>query len=608
MHDGAVVFNTKLNNKQLEKDYAKAVQKMQDLEGEVSQNKSRRNALAEQAREMSVELDAAKAKLYEMQSASKGVFSTEQIQIQRENVQALQTQWTAIENQVEKYDRKIKSATDKLDNQRKKAARLTGELEKANSAESRFADTAETAEVRITRLTERIAKLATRAFVFSVVTQGFRLMRDWLGEVIKKDNEATAAIARLKGALLTMAQPLLEVVIPVFTVLVNLLTAIIGKIASFLSMLGGKSVQQSASAAKALNKQADAYENVAESAEEAAGQLAGFDEINRLDNPNSNDFGVIGSTDASANPDGIVPDFSWANGVSETMDKIAGYVLAIAAGLALWKISTYFSGPLAAVLGMIGKLVAGVGLVALGITLLVEAFDDATASGWNLQNTLLAVAGIVATGLGLSLLVGSWIPLLVAGIAAVLLAITTLTGNGGELIGGLKDIFHGFSEFLNGAFTQDAERAGEGLKMIFRGVFNVIASIINSLLQLIAKGLNAIQIDVPEWVPFIGGRHFGFNIQSVPQIPYLAQGAVIPPNREFLAVLGDQTNGTNIEAPLETIKQALAEVMGEYGGGDITINFTGDLAQLARILKPQIDRENRRVGTALNGGETVWDL
>ena len=588
MHDGAVVFNTKLNNKQLEKDYAKAVQKMQDLEGDVSQNKSRRNALAEQAREMSVELDAAKAKLYEMQSASKGVFSTEQIQIQRENVQALQTQWTAIENQVEKYDRKIKSASDKLDNQRKKAARLTGELEKANSAESRFADTAETAEVRITRLTERISKLATRAFVFSVVTQGFRLMRDWLSEVIKKDNEATAAIARLKGALLTMAQPLLEVIIPVFTVLVNLLTAIIGKIASFLSMLGGKSVQQSASAAKALNKQADAYENVAESAKEAAGQLMGFDEINRLEDTSVSDFGGSG---VAANPNEIVPDFSWAEGVSETMDKIAGYVLAIAAGLALWKISTYFSGPLAAVLGIVGRLVAGLGLVALGGDLIAEAFKDASENGWDLQNTLLAVAGIVATGLGFSILTGSWIPLLIAGIAGVLLAITTLTGNGGELIEGFKAMFGGFADFLIGSWVGDIDRAAEGVKEIFRGAFNVIASIINSLLKLIAEGLNFIQVTIPEWVPIIGGRYFGFNIRSVPQIPYLAQGAVIPPNREFLAVLGDQTSGTNIEAPLDTIKQALAEVMSQYGGGDITINFTGDLAQLARVLTPEITHQ-----------------
>lgn len=92
------------------------------------------------------------------------------------------------------------------------------------------------------------------------------------------------------------------------------------------------------------------------------------------------------------------------------------------------------------------------------------------------------------------------------------------------------------------------------------------------------------------------------------ELPKLAKGAVIPPNREFMAILGDQTSGTNIEAPLDTIKQALAEVLAEQGGGDesiITINFTGNLAQLARVLIPEIEREDRRRGKSLaKGGRT----
>lgn len=587
MHDGAVVFDTKLNNKQLEKDYAKTIRKIEDTEGEIAIKSARRNALAEQAKEMGVQLDIAKAKLYEMQSAAKGVFSTEEIQLQQENVRVLQSQWNDINNQVESYDRWLRNADDKLDGQRKKAVRLTGELEKASSAGARLADTAESAEVRMSKLADRIGKLATRALVFTVISQGFRLMRDWLGEVIVKDDEATASIARLKGALLTMAQPLLEVVIPVFRVLVDLLTAVIGKIATFLSMLSGKTVQQTAKNAKALNSQASATEALGDAAEKASGQLMGFDEINRLEETSvSVSAGV--KTDAVSGE--ILPDFSWTEGVSETMKEIAGYVLAIAAGLALWKIGSYFTGPLGAIVTTLGKLVAGVGLVTLGITLLVGAFQDASENGWNLQNTLLAVAGIVATGLGLSVLTGSWIPLLVAGILGVLLAITTLTGEGGALIDGFKTMFGGFADFVGGVFSGDMERAAEGFKNIWRGAFNIIASILNGLLNLIELGLNAIQIDVPDWVPFIGGRHFGFNV-NVPQIPYLAQGAVIPPNREFLAVLGDQHTGTNIEAPLETIKQALAEVMAQHGGGDITIRFVGELAQLARVLTPEITRQ-----------------
>lgn len=60
-----------------------------------------------------------------------------------------------------------------------------------------------------------------------------------------------------------------------------------------------------------------------------------------------------------------------------------------------------------------------------------------------------------------------------------------------------------------------------------------------------------------------------YSLRYTPvDIPQLAKGAVIPPNAPYLAVVGDQRNGTNIEAPLETIKQAVAEVFGEGGGGN----------------------------------------
>lgn len=94
----------------------------------------------------------------------------------------------------------------------------------------------------------------------------------------------------------------------------------------------------------------------------------------------------------------------------------------------------------------------------------------------------------------------------------------------------------------------------------------------------------------------------GLRTISVPSIPHLAQGAVLPANRPFLAVVGDQKHGTNVEAPLSTIQAAVAEVMARQGTGDINITFTGDLAQLGRVLKPVIERENRRVGGSLAKG------
>lgn len=142
-----------------------------------------------------------------------------------------------------------------------------------------------------------------------------------------------------------------------------------------------------------------------------------------------------------------------------------------------------------------------------------------------------------------------------------------------EIWEGIKEVFSGVIDFIAGVFTGDWERAWEGVRSVFEGIWDALVGIvktpINAIIGLIngvIRGINSISIDIPDWVPLFGGSHIGF---SIPTIPLLAQGAVIPPNAPFMAVLGDQRNGTNIEAPLDTIKQAMREVMGE-GGGDGT--------------------------------------
>ena len=78
------------------------------------------------------------------------------------------------------------------------------------------------------------------------------------------------------------------------------------------------------------------------------------------------------------------------------------------------------------------------------------------------------------------------------------------------------------------------------------------------------------RVPPPEKLGYAGAVKAG-----VLKLPYLAKGTVIPPNAPFAAILGDQKRGTNIEAPLDTIKQALREVMGEGGsGGGNSYNIT----------------------------------
>lgn len=639
--DGSIVIEAKIDNAQAEKELDRLTKRIENTEKEISGKQAEKSKWAQSAEELGVQLDSAKAKLYEMQTAAKGVFSAEQISMQKETVNSLQSQWNAAESQVEKYDRQIQSATAKLSQNKQQAAEVADQISQAAKNQTKFDGALDDTNKRFDKLLSRVSRLASRVFLFSMITTGLRSVRDWMGNVISSNDEASAALARMKGALMTMVQPLVSVVIPAFTTLVNLLTAIVGKVAAFISAISGKTVQQSADAAKALNKQANAIGGVGSAAEEAQKQLMGFDEINRLESTDTSGGGGggAGTTD-------IQPDFSWADSVSETMDRIAKYVLLIAAGLALWKIGSMLPGQLGTILytlGLIliavgglliawdglkdawengvdwgnmaemilgvavaagalylafGGIAAGITLVVGGAALIVTAFHDMMENGMNLQNTLLAIAGIMMAGIGIGILTGSWIPLLIAGIASVLLAIVYFTGHGGDLINGLKQICGGFIDFITGVFSGDWEKAWNGIVNVGKGAVNVLISIINSLISLVVRGLNMISFDIPSWVPFIGGGHFGFNIQQAPQIPYLAQGAVIPPNREFMAVLGDQTRGNNIEAPEDLIRKIVREETAGNGDWDLNITFEGDLAQLIRYLEPKITAQQRKTNRA----------
>ena len=88
---------------------------------------------------------------------------------------------------------------------------------------------------------------------------------------------------------------------------------------------------------------------------------------------------------------------------------------------------------------------------------------------------------------------------------------------------------------------------------------------VSGAVNAVVQAANELSFTLPDWVPGLGGQSFGLNLPTVttPQIPYLAKGAVLPANRPFLAVVGDQRHGTNIEAPLTTIQEAVANVMSD---------------------------------------------
>lgn len=192
----------------------------------------------------------------------------------------------------------------------------------------------------------------------------------------------------------------------------------------------------------------------------------------------------------------------------------------------------------------------------------------------------------------------------------------------------IKKVFSGIITFIKGVFTGNWEMAWNGIKDIIGGVFDAIVAIvkapinavigfINAMLEGITSGingvislLNKINIKLPEWLPLIGGKELGFNLKELtaPQIPLLANGAVLQPNNPFLAVVGDQPRGVNIETPLDTMVQAFTtalNTMGLTGGGNdtkVTVQFTGSMAQLVRMLQPEIQVETARTGASFVQG------
>lgn len=652
MADGSFIVEAKIDNKSLYDGLKKAAKNISDLNDKISRLGAQKIPLEEKLQRITGELDDAKAALADMRAAPKGTYEKVDIADQATRVRLLQTEFNKTANSVESIGDHIRAAEIDLDSAKNRAEKINAQIQEAESGADGFSDAVAGANDRMQKLLGRVEKLAKRVFIFSMITAALRSMRTWLMEIVKSDQEASAAMAQLKGALLTLAQPLVQVLVPAFTLLVRVIAAVVTQIARLVAAISGKSLSSAAASAKALNAQTKALKGTGKAAKDAGKSLASFDEINQISSSSSGGGG-------GASADAIAPDFSFMDEVDARLRKIADAVILIGGGLAAWKLSSLLPGTLgtvaeklagialtvgglillwdglsdawnngvdwanlieilggaaAAALGLyltFGKLGAGIGLIVAGAAMVVTAFRDIDQNGLNLKNTLLMIAGIVSTGLGFWFLTGNVFPLVVAGIAAILFAITTLAGNGEQLIGNLKQTFSGLVTFLDGLINLDIEKMLSGLKGMVSGALNTVLTIVGSVINLIIRGLNwliekinSISFDVPDWVPGIGGKSWGPNIPLVKewQIPQLAQGAVIPPNRKFLAVLGDQRSGTNIETPLATMVQAFKQALAEsgYSGSNEAVLML-DRDVLGRVVYQLNKAEGNRIGVSLTG-------
>lgn len=696
MNDGSIVFNTKIDSANVEKDLKDVEKKIRSAESSIAKNENAKLPFVQQAEELSKKLDEAKAKLQAMQQEMKSLrdvtlspdvgkddYSAATARIkevvpdllsQEQEVQRLQQEWEKANTKVGEYNQKIRKSKQELELCQTEAGRLRANLGKGGDLSAVF----EKAGKSVDKFRKRLMRISASVFIFNAIRAGLRAVADYMGQALRTNAQYNAQLAQLKVALRAAFQPIYEYILPGLILILQFLTKIVTLFGKFLAWIMGKDYSQMVKNSQAMWNQANAIEAVGDAAKKASKSLASFDEINRL---NGNDNTSIGTGTTGPDLGQLDADTGDLDG---KLKNILGIALAIGAAFAAWKIAKHFTNDISKLAGIalaaggaalyaynwfdafsngidwrnlnsmiagmaavaaglalaFGQVGAGIGLLVTGFALAGLAMYELITTGELTNEALTALeVGILAVCAGLALLTGSWIPLLIAAIVGLVVAVaargneiqahlqnldTWLQGKFsqdwaqvfgptlGAILNGFCAMFkpiwdnvrnqlNGWINFITGVFSINWSGAWNGIVEVFRSAVNIIPSIMAGVCNAVVSWVNSAVAAIrsliasihsvsssyrsgsrsgfsffanggtlrsgwgvvgevgPELIHMVGGQ----AVITPLNIPRLAQGAVLPANKPFMAMVGDQTHGTNVEAPLETIKQAVYEVIGD---------------------------------------------
>lgn len=521
--------------------------------------------------------------------------------------------------------------------------------EKASAAVSEYvgkqrlaALTTQNVSEQFKKFNKRIAGLAKRVFIFTMITKALRTMRKMLLSTIGADKQMSTSLAQIKGNLISAFAPIYNYILPAIRTLLAWLAKLTAVVSVFINSLFGKTASQADASAKALYNQASATEAAGDAAEKAKKQLSGLDEMNRWESNDSSGGGGGGSSGAAPKFDlSDQVDTGKIGKIAAVVRELSPYVAAVAAGFAAWKIGKKFLGNLSkakqlalAVAGAVlmginvvdmlknginfdnltgyiigaAAAVTGLGLafgvlggaitaIVAGLVLLGVAIRDVTKNGFNNKNLTAITVALLTIGGAIAIITGAWIPLLIAAMAAAVVWIVAkwtsikdwfsglwekIASGAVAAWDGIKNAFKSVPEWFQSKFrdawqkVKDVFSTGgriwsgikEGIENTFRTVVNAIIRGMNTIIAVPFNKINSM-LNTIRNASFLGISPFqnmwGVNPLPVPQIPMLARGAVIPANRKFLAVLGDQQNGNNLEAPESLLRKIVREEAGGAG-------------------------------------------
>lgn len=157
--------------------------------------------------------------------------------------------------------------------------------EKASAAVSEYvgkqrlaALTTQNVSEQFKKFTKRIAGLAKRVFIFTMITKALRAMRKMLLSTIGADKQMSTSLAQIRGNLISAFAPIYNYILPAIRTLLAWLSKLTAVVSVFINSLFGKTASQADASAKALYNQASATEAAGDAAEKAKKQLSGLAE------------------------------------------------------------------------------------------------------------------------------------------------------------------------------------------------------------------------------------------------------------------------------------------------------------------------------------------
>lgn len=605
MADGSVVIETKIDDKKAQEKLTKLNQKIEKIKSNLAESESNKNVIEAQLNEskkaaLSAEKSIEKYTEYLKEStaatggndpfsdqwARRLEESKKELAEQDKITQKLDAKYSSIVDKVaiqkaelnaakeaaaeqqakvagvqfpesvldaEKRFRDVaEDAGQALENVSKSATKIPPKIKGAETEARKLSPAAEKAEKSFNKLVGRIKGLAKRVFIFTIITAALRKIKQYMWSAIQTNDDAMNAVARLKGELRTLAQPIVNIAIPAFTALAKIITYTLTGASRLLSLLFGSTYSASKKAAKSLNDQQKAIEGVGSAAKKASKYLAPFDELNTI---SGNDAG--GGSESGGNA--VDFDSDIGSGVNAVMALMTGIAL-IAIG---------------AILAFSGHVGVGIAMMVAGALTVygVYASDGGEAAKTlvetGLSKILIAIGPMIAI-LGVVLMLTGNIPwglgLLIAGIA--LFAVGEVAENwdllSTNLVGALANMLIDISPYiaLFGAvllFVPGQQALGIGL--IIAGIALFAVGQVAANWELLGQNLTGALVKIFGKIsPYIAV--FGLLLAMVPGMMAVGIGMIVA----GIAMFAFSVIAPNWDSITQALRGPLGKTLAMIGG------------------------------------------